>query len=161
MSKVDVEARLLAAFGATQMVWAKGIKGQDITDYHIDSLARFVGQDQVLIQLPHAPDPADPWSIAAFETYDALKAAKLDVTVIAEPTNPRIKSYDFVATYANYYVCNGAVITAEFGDRKTDKIAKTALQNLYPGREVITLNVDTLGELGGGIHCATQQQPAT
>jgi agmatine deiminase len=35
------------------------------------------------------------------------------------------------------------------------------LQDLYPDREVITLNVDTLGELGGGIHCATQQQPAT
>ncbi|KAB7616357.1 agmatine deiminase family protein [Amylibacter sp. SFDW26] len=38
-------------------------------------------------------------------------------------------------------------------------IAKKALQNVYPNREVITLNVDALGELGGGIHCATQQQP--
>ena len=28
-------------------------------------------------------------------------------------------------------------------------------------REIITLNVDPLGELGGGIHCATQQMPAS
>ena len=159
ISKAEVEQRLLAAFGASNMVWAKGVKGQDITDYHIDSLARFVGKNHVLIQLPDAPDPAEPWSIAAFKTYDALKAAKLDMTVIAEPITPRIKSYDFVAAYANYYVCNGAVIAAEFGDTATDTIAKTALQNLYPDREIITLNVDTLGELGGGIHCATQQQP--
>ncbi len=161
IAKVEVEARLLAAFGASSMIWAKGVKGQDITDYHIDSLARFVGEKQVLIQLPESPDPADPWSVAAFETYDTLKRAKLDITVIAEPITPRIKSYDFVAAYANYYVCNGAVIAAEFGDPETDDIAKTALQNLYPDREIITLNVDTLGELGGGIHCATQQQPAT
>jgi agmatine deiminase len=80
--------------------------------------------------------------------------------VIPEPVEQRVQSLDFVASYANYYVCNGAVIAAQFGDRETDKIAKDALRKFYPGRSVITLNVDTLGELGGGIHCATQQQPA-
>ncbi|WP_353532145.1 agmatine deiminase family protein [Cognatishimia sp. WU-CL00825] len=29
----------------------------------------------------------------------------------------------------------------------------------YPWREVIGLNVSTLGYLGGSIHCATQQMP--
>jgi agmatine deiminase len=57
-------------------------------------------------------------------------------------------------------VCNGAVIAAQFGDRQTDAIAVAALGRHYPGREVITLNVDALGEVGGGIHCATQQMPA-
>ncbi len=31
-----------------------------------------------------------------------------------------------------------------------------ALEHDYPNREVITLNMNALGELGGGIHCATQ-----
>lgn len=53
-----------------------------------------------------------------------------------------------------------AVIAAEFGDRETDEIARDALTRHYPGREVVTLNVDPLGEMGGGIHCATQQMPA-
>ena len=38
-------------------------------------------------------------------------------------------------------------------------MAVDALLKHYPGREVVTLNVDPLGETGGGIHCATQQMP--
>jgi len=52
------------------------------------------------------------------------------------------------------------VIAAQFGDKEADAIALKALQKHYPGREVVTLNVDALGEVGGGIHCATQQMPA-
>ena len=61
--------------------------------------------------------------------------------------------------YVNYYVCNGAVIAAEFGDKEADGRAKELLQSLYPGRTVEMLNIDAIGESGGGIHCATQQQP--
>jgi len=52
------------------------------------------------------------------------------------------------------------VIAAQFGDRETDQIAADALARHYPGREIVMLNVDPLGEMGGGIHCATQQMPA-
>ena len=51
------------------------------------------------------------------------------------------------------------MITAEFGDDRADSEAKAILARLYPGREVVSLDVDPLGEAGGGIHCATQQQP--
>ena len=80
--------------------------------------------------------------------------------MIPEPEYHRLKSIDFSAPYANFYACNGAVIAAEFGDRETDKIARTALASHYPGLEIVTLNVDTLGEVGAGIHCATQQLPS-
>ncbi len=158
-SRKEIEARLLAAYGATQMIWSDGVWGEDITDYHIDSLARFTGAGRVLVNLPREPDLRDPFHVAALETHDALVAAGLKVDVIPEPNRRRVKSIDFVASYANYYVCNGAVIAAQFGDRETDAIAAKALSRHYPGREVITLNVDPLGELGGGIHCATQQMP--
>ena len=81
--------------------------------------------------------------------------------MILEPNKGRVRRFDFVASYANYYVCNGGVIAAEFGDPETDRIAARALARHYPGREIVTLNVDPLGEMGGGIHCATQQMPAT
>lgn len=158
-SRDEVERRLLAAYGAKRMIWSDGVWGEDITDYHIDSLARFTGAEKVLINLPDDPDPTDPFHIAAFDTHDALVAAGLNVDVIPEPVKRRVKSIDFVASYANYYVCNGGVIAAQFGDRETDAIAKDALKRHYPGREIITLNVDPLGEMGGGIHCATQQMP--
>ncbi|MEM7320167.1 MAG: agmatine deiminase family protein [Pseudomonadota bacterium] len=160
MARSEVETRLLAAYGADQMIWSPGVRGQDITDYHIDSLARFTGPGRVLINLPDDPDMSDPFHRAAIETYDVLTGHDLQVEVIPEPNRRRVQGYDFVASYANYYVCNGAVISAQFGDEETDQIARLALERHYPGREVVALNVDPLGQLGGGIHCATQQMPA-
>lgn len=158
-SRDEVERRLLKAYGAERMIWSKGVWGEDITDYHIDSLARFTGPNRALINLPDNPDWEDPFHAAAYETHDILKAAGLEIDVIPEPEYRRVKSIDFVASYANFYACNGAVIAAEFGDRETDKIARKALARHYPGREIVSLNVDALGEVGGGIHCATQQLP--
>lgn len=160
-----IEQRLLAALGGEKMIWAPGVKNLDITDYHIDALARFVGPGHVLVQLPERPDPADPITMAAFQTYDILRNATdaagrpLTVTVIPDPWDTRVTAPEFVASYVNYYVCNGAVIAAQFGDRDTDAEATRTLHELYPGREIVTLNVDPVGETGGGIHCATQQQP--
>lgn len=145
----EIEKRLLLAYGARQMVWSPGVWAQDITDYHIDSLARFTGPGRVLLNLPDKPDMQDPFHLVALDTHDKLVASKFDVEVIPEPVRRRVKSIDFVASYANYYVCNGAVIAAQFGDRNTDPIAVQALKKHYPK-----------GEVGGGIHCATQQMPA-
>lgn len=160
LSRGEVEARLLRAYGAERMIWSEGVWGEDITDYHIDSLARFTGPGRVLINLPDELDMSDPFHAAAADTHDRLVAEGLEVDVIPEPVRRRIKSIDFVASYANYYVCNSGVVAAQFGDPETDQIAKDALARHYPGRDIITLNVDPLGEMGGGIHCATQQMPA-
>ena len=59
----------------------------------------------------------------------------------------------------NYYVCNGAVIAPEFGDEAADAAARDLLGELFPDREVIQINIDGLAAGGGGIDCATQQQP--
>jgi agmatine deiminase len=160
LSRDAIEQRLLAAYGADRMLWSPGVWGKDITDYHIDSLARFTGPGRVLINLPDTPDLQDPFHLAELETHDLLAAAGMQMEVIPEPNKTRVRSHDFVASYANYYACNGAVIAAQFGDRATDEVAVDALKRHYPGREIITLNVDALGEIGGGIHCATQQMPA-
>lgn len=40
------------------------------------------------------------------------------------------------------------------------EIAAEALAHHHPTRVVVQLNANTLGRLGGGIHCATQQVPA-
>lgn len=164
-TKAEVEAMLLDTMGADKVIWAPGIKGADITDYHIDALARFVKPGQVLIQMGEEVDSDDPWSVAAFETHAILAAAtdakgrKLELVTLPEPYDIRVDSPDFVASYVNYYVCNGAVIASEFGDREADAEAAATLTKLYPGREIVMLNTDAVGEVGGGIHCATHEQP--
>lgn len=164
-SKADIERGILEALGAEKIIWAPGLKGADITDYHIDAVARFVKPGQVLIQLSKTIDRSDPWSVAAYETYEILKTAKdakgrkLDIVVVTDPKRIRSKSDDIVSSYVNYYVCNGGVVGAQFGDDKADEAARSLLQQLYPGRKVASLDIDPLCEAGGGIHCSTQQQP--
>lgn len=156
----DLTQALQDTYGVNEVIWAPGLKNQDITDYHIDSLARFVGKRRALIQLPDAPDAHDPFLQTAFVTHEKLKQAGLQITILPEPENPRIRHAEFVASYANFFLCNGAVISAQFGDPRTDPIAKDVLSSSFPGREIVQINVDVLGGLGGGVHCATQQRPA-
>ena len=166
LSADEIADRLGAAVGATKMIWAPGIKGEDITDYHIDALARFTAPGQVLIQIDDEIDPDDPWSAAAHETLGIIQRATdargrpLEIVRLPEPIDIRGTSDDFVSSYVNYYVCNGAVIAAQFGDQAADDEARDVLASLYPGRRIVQLNIDALGASGGGIHCATQQQPA-
>ena len=159
LQRDEIGARLLKAYGADTIIWAPGVRDMDITDYHIDGLARFTAPNRILITLPRSPDPWDPFHRAAAETHDRLIAASVNVDVIHDPIRPRMTEEDFVASYANFYICNGAVIAPEFGDRDFDEAAAAALRTHFPGREIVTLNVDALGLTGGGIHCATQQMP--
>jgi agmatine deiminase len=165
LPRAEIERRLLGALGGKKLIWAPGVKGQDITDYHIDALARFVAPGKVLIQLGAKVDPDDPWSVSGHKTQRILeqetdaKGRKLEIIRLPDPVGIRVRKPDFVASYVNYYVCNGAVIAAQFGDRKADVHAREVLQGLYPDRRIVALDVDPIGESGGGIHCATQQQP--
>lgn len=167
LDQQEISARLLRALGGEKMIWAPGIAGKDITDFHIDALARFIAPGKVLIQLGDEIDPGDPWSIAGHETLEILQEAtdargnRLDIIRLPDPVDIRSRKSDFVASYVNFYVCNNAVIAAEFGDDHADGQAREMLQSLYPGRKIELLNIDPIGEAGGGIHCATQQQPVT
>ncbi|MFJ7269640.1 agmatine deiminase family protein [Streptomyces sp. NPDC099050] len=62
--------------------------------------------------------------------------------------------------HVNFYVCNGAVISSQFGHATADAAAELTLKWAFPGRTIEQLNTDSLGAGGGGIHCVTQQQPA-
>lgn len=165
MSEQEVGEKLLRALGGRKMIWAPGIAGKDITDYHIDALARFVGPGRLLIQLGDTIDPEDPWSVSGHETLNILQQStdaqgqKPEILRLPDPVDIRSFEPDFVASYVNYYVCNGAVIAAQFGDKAADSHAREMLQSLYPGRTIEMLDIDAIGESGGGIHCATQQQP--
>lgn len=165
LSADRIAARLGVALGARKMIWAPGIKGADITDDHIDGLARFVGPGRVVIQIDDEVDPGDPGSLSAHRTLAILERAtdargrRLSIVRLPEPEDIRSRRDDFVASYVNYYVCNGAVIAPQFGDKRADDEARATLATFYPGRAVVMLDIDAIGESGGGIHCATQQQP--
>jgi agmatine deiminase len=62
------------------------------------------------------------------------------------------------ASYANFYICNAAVLVPTFNDPK-DRIALGILSELIKDRPVIGIHaVDLVWGLGT-LHCLTQQQP--
>jgi agmatine deiminase len=75
----------------------------------------------------------------------------------------------FIASsYLNFLITNRMIVMAAYWKpgrpeimRQKDEQAKTIIERAFPGRKVVALNVEVLNRGGGGIHCATQQQPAT
>ncbi|WP_084714513.1 agmatine deiminase family protein [Streptacidiphilus rugosus] len=167
-TRAQIEQAMCTAFGASKVIWFTGISGQDITDDHVDATSRFLSPGGGLVQTPNPADPSDIWSKDEQQQYQTLststdaQGAAIAVTKLQSPDYNLIRatSVDFVDSYANYYVCNGAVISAQFGDSTADANAKAVLQRAFPGRAVVQLNIDNLGNQGGGIHCVTQPQPA-
>jgi agmatine deiminase len=63
------------------------------------------------------------------------------------------------ASYANFYIANGAVIVPTFND-PADREALGILSELITDRPVVGIHaVDLVWGLGT-LHCLTQQQPA-
>ncbi|MER5637981.1 agmatine deiminase family protein [Kitasatospora sp. NPDC002227] len=164
-SRDQIEASLKELFGVRKVIWLKGVAGQDITDCHVDALARFADPGTVVLHRPGPDTPPDVWSTASDQALQVLSAAtdaKGRPLKVVELTEPVVegKGKDFLATYLNYYVCNGGVIVPRFGDQAADDRAAGTIGDLHPGRKVTQVSIDHIAAGGGGIHCATQQQPA-
>jgi len=165
VSKAEFEAALKPLLGLEKIIWLPGIKGRDITDGHTDFYARFAGDGRVVVGLESDPDLYDYEitrdHIRRLKQETDAQGRKLEIIPLESPhrVNPDFDSKDFAAGYIGYYLCNGGLIMQAFGDEKRDAAAQHTLQDLFPDREVIALQVDGLAAGGGSIHCATQQQP--
>jgi agmatine deiminase len=165
VTKADMDAELKDLLGLTKIIWLPGVKGKDITDGHTDFYARFVRPGVVVAGYDPDPQSFDhavtKTHIKILQTAKDAQGRALQVVVLEGPKSIRetYETDEFAAGYINFYVCNGAVIAPEFGDAKSDRSAKRILQSLFPGRVVEQINVDGIAAGGGGIHCATQQEP--
>ncbi|MBR0896188.1 agmatine deiminase family protein [Bradyrhizobium tropiciagri] len=165
VSKEQCEAELSRLLGLEKIIWLPGIAGKDITDGHTDFYARFASPGVVVAGLEQDTSSFDhavtKRHLEILRGAVDAKGRRLEVVMLQGPSTVRPKhgSKDFAAGYINFYVCNGAVITPEFGDATADGNARDKLRDLYPDREIIQLNIDGIAAGGGGIHCTTQQQP--
>ncbi|MER8048146.1 agmatine deiminase family protein [Streptomyces sp. NPDC094032] len=166
-SRDRIEAELKDTLGVEKVVWLAGVRGEDITDAHVDSLVRFTAPGVVLLDRAHPSTPADSWSRSADQAKSVLSKAtdargrRFEVIDLPQPDLDRItgEGDDFVSTYANFYIANDAVFMPRFGDRKADGRAKGILQEHFPKRDIVPVPIDTIASGGGGIHCSTHDQP--
>ena len=151
-------------FGVSKVVFIDGVPEGDLTNGHIDGIARFINSTTVVVadcvgnsQCRAPSDPTHAIFDAAAETIEAA-----GFTVIREPIEGTrdYKGHIFDTNYMNWLVGNGFVITVGFDNPETDEAAKVRLERYFPGRDIYVIEALDSWVAGGGVHCHTNDQPA-
>lgn len=163
LSREEVEGKLKRAFGLSRVLWLDhgGIIGDD-TDGHVDTLARFCTPDT--IAYVQCTDPDDPHyddlaemerQLRSFRTMDGRRYNLVPLP-LSDPLY--LDDYRLPASYANFLIVNGGVLLPGSGSPK-DEIARKALQEVFPDREVVVVDCRALLSGHGSLHCVTMQFP--
>ena len=163
LGRQEIESTLKNYLGVTNIFWlGKGIVGDD-THGHIDDLCRFVDrQTLVLVQENNSGDANYRPLAENRERICDLRledGSKPEVVVLPMPAPLYFDCQRLPASYANFYICNSAVIVPTFNDAN-DRIALGILGDLFKDRPVVGIHAVDLVLGLGTLHCLTQQQPA-
>ena len=166
LTREHIEAELHRLLGTKSVFWlGSGIEGDD-TDGHIDDMVRFVNAEAVVSIVEQ--DPHSPHYRNLAENNERLQdlrtpaGHKVEVVPLPMP-DPEIRHgwrlEQLPASYANFLICNGCVLTPVFAQPKNDDRALGILRECFPRHKVIPFDARPLILEGGAIHCITQQQP--
>jgi agmatine deiminase len=162
LTRADIERLLKDSFGVNEILWlGDGIEGDD-TDGHIDDLTRFVAPTKVVTVVePNRADPNHAPLAANRRLLDTLTVGgrKLDVLELPMPEPQYLEDQRLPASYANFYVANGAVLVPTFACPADDE-ACSILGACFPDRRVVRVDCRVLIAGLGALHCLTQQVPA-
>lgn len=146
---------------------------------HIDEFARFASPNTILLaEVTKEESLRDTMHKLSYErleeNYRILKNARdqdgKPFNIIRVPVPELMVGGGggvMVTSYLNILITNGLVLTASYWKpgrpdimKQKDEQAKNILEKAFPGRKVVAINVEDFNVGGGGIHCATQQQPS-
>jgi len=163
LSRAEIEDYLRTYLGVTNVLWlGDGIAGDD-TDGHIDDLARFVAPDTVVTVLED--DPADVNYPVLRDNLKRMRAMRdqdgrpFKIETLPMPPAVIYDGTRLPASYANFYIANGAVLMPAFESAR-DAVAAATLSRLFPGRRVVGVPSTDLVWGLGSVHCLSQQHPA-
>lgn len=163
LQKEELENYLKEVFGFERIFWLEnGYLAGDDTDSHVDTLARFCSEDTIAYVQCTEPDD---------EHFDELQAMEQELQaftrtngepyrLIALPMADKVEweGERLPATYANFLIMNGAVLLPFYQSPK-DAVAKAALQEAFPDREIVGIDCLPLIKQHGSLHCVTMQYP--
>ncbi|XP_011008786.1 PREDICTED: agmatine deiminase [Populus euphratica] len=184
LTKEQIEDQLKAYLGVQKVIWLPyGLYGDDDTNGHIDNMCCFARPGVVL--LSWTDDEKDPQFKRSMEALSILSntsdanGRRLEVIKLHVPgplymtdeeaagvvqdcnAKPRLPGTRLAASYVNFYIANGGIITPQFGDQKWDDEAVRVLSQAFPKHEVVRIEgAREIVLAGGNAHCITQQQPA-
>jgi len=163
MDRQEIEESLRIYLGVEHVLWlGEGIAGDD-TDGHVDDLARFTAANTIVTVVEQDPAEVNYQPLQDnLQRLRAMRNRRGEQFMIATLPMPVPLYYDGVrlpASYANFYIANGAVLMPSFGCA-ADEVARTTLAQLFPYRRVVPIpSADLVWGLGA-IHCLTEQHPA-
>lgn len=181
MTRAEIEETLKNYMGIEKVLWLPHGIYLDETNEHVDNIVHYCAPG--VLALAWTDDESDPQYNYSKAAYDYLvsetdaKGRKLEIHKLHIPnevlitkeesegvdtvdgTLPRVEGDRQAASYANFYIANGAVIVPLFGDDVHDKAAMETLQAIFPDRQVEGIYAREIILGGGNIHCITQQQP--
>lgn len=165
MTQAQAEQLFATYLGVKKFIWLDGgFSKDDITDMHIDGIAKFVDQQTIITM---DKDDLQQWGVSDKDINTLYQATtsnnqpyhKVFLPLTAENVvTKKGKNLHYQGSYINYYVANNVVLVPNYHD-SNDVVANQIIANLYPGRKVIGIDVRNLYKYGGMIHCVTQQQP--
>jgi agmatine deiminase len=162
MSRETMESILQDYFGIHQVLWLpQGIAGDD-TDGHIDTITRFVNPHTVVTVV--ADDPVSinyhtlKENLAALRKMKLPGGAPLNVLTLPMPKVRFNEGHQLPCTYANFYICNGAVLVPTYND-KNDKVALEVLSQVFQNREIVGIDSSEIIRGLGSFHCLCMQEP--
>jgi agmatine deiminase len=165
LGRADYERIFADWLGIRRTIWlGEGCVGDD-THGHIDDIARFVNADTIVLAVED--DPADENHARSIDNLRRLEAVAGDadagplrIVTLPFPRPVIMNGERLPASYANFYIANGAVLVPTFND-PNDRVALNTLAELMPDRRVIGIHaVDLVWGLGT-LHCLTQQEPSS
>ena len=163
-TRIQAEIDLKRYFGVSKVVFIEGVPEGDLTNGHIDGIARFISPTTVVVADCTGTSGCSTLGHKDQAVFDsaarAIAAAGFDV--IREPIEAAVEYHGarYDTNYLNWLVGNGYVITTGFGNSKTDSAAKARLEEYFPGRDVYVIEMLESWAAGGGVHCHTNDMPA-
>jgi agmatine deiminase len=162
LGKKDLEGALKNYLGVTNIFWLREGPVGDDTHGHIDDICRFVNRNTlVLVRERNGKDinhrPLE-------KNWDRIRDLRLEdgsqpeVVELPMPSPLYFDGVRLPASYANFYICNAAVIVPTFND-PNDRVALGILGELFRDRPVVGIHAVDLVWGFGSLHCLTQQQP--
>jgi agmatine deiminase len=163
LGRNEIEEALKKYLGVTNVLWLLNGPVGDDTHGHIDDIGRFVNPTTVvLIQEANKRDInyrplAENWE--RIQDLRLEDGSKPQVVPLPMPAPLYFDGYRLPASYANFYICNAAVLVPTFND-PNDRIALGILSELFKDPPVVGIHAVDLVLGFGTLHCLTQQQPA-
>lgn len=155
-NKSELQDQLKKTLGANELLSLPGVFHGDDTGGHVDVVAAFHPENLVLLN--DCSEREDPNYKSTLLNKEYFLAHQWESVAIPQPPATYTGDSRLAYSYLNFYLCNDALIAPSFG-LNLDKRVRDQLQELFPNRDVISLEARPFYWGGGGIHCVTQQQP--